>query len=319
VGLENERSSAETLDYWSAERMRSARPIQVSEASIAAAAAAPATREPQTGGPPERTAVPHRVSGTAPAGGEVGPPKAPFGNTLQRRVWYRYMIRHPSRRLYRTNGKLFARGGRNRTWFCSATVVDTPNKSVIFTAAHCLRDVGPRGHWYSDFVFIPAFKNGRRPFGRFAWDNAQVLPGWVQSGPNNFNYDVGALVLRRNKKNQRVARAVGGVGIATSYTRRHYWYVYGYPASYPFSGRNLYTCESPSWGQEWNRMRGPNPTEIACDLTGGSSGGGWIWRAFGGRYLNSVMSHGPDWPSRDSFGTYFGRAVWKLYKTVGRL
>jgi V8-like Glu-specific endopeptidase len=248
----------------------------------------------------------------------VAPPRAPFGNSLQRRTWYRYMIRNPSRRSYRTNGKLFARGGHG-SWLCSATVVGTPNKSVIFTAAHCLRTVGPAGHWYRDFVFVPAFKNGRHPFGRFVWDDARVLRGWAQSGPYNFNYDVGALVLRRNKHRQRVARAVGSVGVATSYTRRHYWYVYGYPAKYPFSGRNLYTCESPSWGAERNRQRGPNPTEIACDLTGGSSGGGWIWRAFGGRYLNSVMSHGPDWPSRDSFGTYFGKAVWKLYKAVGRL
>ena len=233
---------------------------------------------------------------SAPAGGDVtAPPRAPFGNTLQRRTWYRYMIRHPSRRAFRTNGKLFARGSSG-SWYCSATVVETPNKSVVFTAAHCLRSVGPRGHWYRDFVFVPAFKNGRHPFGRFVGNDAWVLGGWVNSGPNNFNYDVGALVLRRNKHRQRVARAVGSVGIATSYTRRHYWYAYGYPADYPFNGRNLWTCESPSWGQEWNRMRGPNPTEIACDLTGGSSGGGWIWRAFGGRYLNSVMSHGPTGP-----------------------
>ena len=317
LGFENERSSAATLAYWTAERMRSARPIRVGEAASAAAARAPESQGSGATEAPQRTAVPHRVPGSAPAGDVTAPPRAPFGNTLQRRTWYRYMIRHPSRRAFRTNGKLFARGS-SRLWYCSATVVGTPNKSVVFTAAHCLRTVGPRGHWYRDFVFVPAFKNGRHPFGRFVGDNAWVLGGWVSSGPNNFNYDVGALVLRRNNHRQRVARAVGSVGIATSYTRRHYWYVYGYPADYPFNGKNLWTCESPSWGQEWNRMRGPNPTEIACDLTAGSSGGGWIWRAFGGRYLNSVMSHGPDWPSPDSFGTYFGKAVWNLYKTVGR-
>ncbi len=83
-------------------------------------------------------------------------------------------------------------------------------------------------------------------------------------------------------------------------------------------GRYLWTGESPSWGPDRNRYPGPNPTEIACDLTGGSSGGAWIWRASDGRYLNSVMSYGPDWPSADSFGPYFGGAVWRLYKKVGR-
>ena len=136
--------------------------------------------------------------------------------------------------------------------------------------------------------------------------------------PGGINYDVRALAPHRNRKHQRVARAVGSVGLAANIRPSHYWYAYGYPSARPFSGRNLWTCESPSWGPKWNRHPGPNPTEIACDLTKGSSGGGWIWRASDGRYLNSVMSYGPAWPSPYSFGTYFGDAVWNLYKKVGR-
>ena len=81
----------------------------------------------------------------------------------------------------------------------------------------------------------------------------------------------------------------------------------------------LWTCESPSWGPDRNRYPGREPDRDRLrTLTGGSSGGGWIWRASDGRYLNSVMSYGPDWPSADSFGPYFGGAVWRLYKKVGR-
>ncbi|MDQ3760047.1 MAG: hypothetical protein M3331_08915, partial [Actinomycetota bacterium] len=58
---------------------------------------------------------------------------------------------------------------------------------------------------------------------------------------------------------------------------------------------------------------GPDTLEINCDMTGGSSGGGWV---IDGRFVNSVVSYGYALDYTHLYGPYFGTEVKKLYKRV---
>jgi len=52
---------------------------------------------------------------------------------------------------------------------------------------------------------------------------------------------------------------------------------------------------------------------IGCDMTAGSSGGGWI---IDGQYLNSSVSYGYDNDPIDLYGPYFGQAARNLFNRV---
>jgi len=321
VGVSVDRSPAEirrVSHFWTPRRMRAAKPLGQPVAPAASASAA-ADRYAEV----VERGVSHRVPGFRPPGSTaLGSPPSPdalLRHTLERYIYYRYIIRNPRPWPYRTNGKVFA-NVRDGYFACSATVVGTPNRSVVFTAAHCVRGGGPSGEWLiRNWVFVPAYVRGRRPFGKFVARSLWTTDGWVSSG--NRNYDVAAAVLYRNRggRGRRVANLVGSVGIATGFPRDQYYYASGCPADRPFSGANLWACESPFGGTDpaSHRRPGPDTTEIGCDLTSGSSGGGWLIRD-NGLYLNGVISYGPPWPGQRTYGQYFGNTVWKLYKRVGR-
>ena len=104
---------------------------------------------------------------------------------------------------------------------------------------------------------------------------------------------------------------------------------FGYPAEKPFDGEKLAYCRSglltrryPNWrvfrGTLYKRARavsGPATMEIKCNMTGGSSGGGWIARFDGSHYgyVNGVNSYGDD-ETMDS--PYFGDAAKNLWNYV---
>ena len=93
---------------------------------------------------------------------------------------------------------------------CSGTSVNAPNLSVVFTAGHCVltKATGPARKW----VFVPGYHHGERPFGTFTAKWLGTTRQWLAS--ENFNFDVGAAVVCRNERGQRLAAAVGGDGIA---------------------------------------------------------------------------------------------------------
>jgi hypothetical protein len=79
--------------------------------------------------------------------------------------------------------------------FCTASVVSSPGKDLLITAAHCLNG-GKGGSGYnSDIVFVPDYRDGQEPFG--VWTPAKLLvaPQWADSSDPEF--DVGFVVLQQ--------------------------------------------------------------------------------------------------------------------------
>lgn len=202
---------------------------------------------------------------------------------------------------------------------CSGTSVNAPNYSVVFTAGHCIHSGGPYGWWLGGrWVFVPGYRHGQRPFGVFPAKWIDTTRQWRRTGSENF--DVGAAVVSRNERGQRLAKAVGGAGIAWGLKARQVFEVHGYPAEFPFDGETQRVCaQTPFLGHDTLSFLSPGPLNLAvdCNVTGGASGGGWT--IAGKEILNSVTDYGyADDPATD-FGAYFGKEVGRLYGRARRV
>jgi hypothetical protein len=197
---------------------------------------------------------------------------------------------------------------------CSATVVNSPNASVILTAGHCVRE----RFFAEKAIFVPGYHEGQTPFGAFPAKIEGALPGWLRR--QNTNFDVGVFVLGRNKAGKRVGNAVGGVGLATGQpTTGQVFDAYGYPAAPPFNPNKEYHCQSPYLGADPLSLTLPGPPtmQIECDFGRGASGGGWL--IADGQYVNGLTSYAyTSQQQQFLYGPYFGRAVWKLYAKARR-
>lgn len=227
-------------------------------------------------------------------------------------------VEDPTAPGFRQNGVIFivAPGGLGLSR-CSGTSVDAPNRSVVVTAGHCVNLGGSR-HWFDrDWVFVPGYHDGVRPFGVFAAKWLGSTAPWVEEASENA--DVGAAVVGRNEKGQRLGDAVGGDGIAFGLPPGQVFDVHGYPAEAPFDGATQRICSgTPFLGHDLASFlwRGPLNLAISCDVTGGASGGGWTIH---GNVLNSVTNYGYGDNRRTDFGAYFGGAVRALYERAARV
>jgi V8-like Glu-specific endopeptidase len=224
-------------------------------------------------------------------------------------------VDNPKSKPYRTHGKVFFTLGA-LNYVCSGTSIKSDTKSLVVTAGHCI--YSQADGYASNFMFAPAYKNGDGPFGKWTAKKLKATPQWQNN--ENESFDVGMATMgKRNGK--KLAQVVGTRGIAFNKGRNLDFDVFGYPAEDPYDGRNMYRCDSPAEGTD-NGMSNPKPTRIDCDMTGGSSGGGWV---INGGDVNSVVSYGyecviplPICSNPDEgklFGPYFGSEIKKLYRS----
>ena len=296
-------SAEATLEYWTAKRMRQAEP----RGTALPGEFEPATRIAGRAAPiyvpgvsPHEPSTPEPRRGTVPAGARVG---------AQSHIQYsRYEVRKTRKFPARTHGKVFATD-RVGAYVCSATVVTAENKSTVFTAGHCVKDFG----WAKRFLFIPGFRNGSKPFGKFPARDLFATRQWARS--ENRKFDIGAAVVRRNGAGNEVQRAVGARGIAFNQRRQQRYKEFGYPAAPPFNGQLLFVCDSPYGGSDLFAAPGPPPIRIGCDLTAGASGAGWVIR---NEFVSSVDSYEYVGEPEHIYGPYFGKAAKNLWKRASR-
>ncbi len=265
------------LRFWTPARMRQARPLEAT---------------PPTGGGLARASeAPAAVAKDASGFTEVADPTAPD---------------------FRRNGAIFiVLPGRRGFARCSGTAVDAPNRSVVVTAGHCVNEEGRR--WYNhDWVFVPGYHDGVRPFGVFVAKWLGSTAPWIGEGSENA--DVGAAVVSRNERGESLGEAVGGDGIAFGLSPNQVFDVHGYPVAPPFDGASQRICSAtPFLGHDLISFlqRGPLNLALTCEVTGGASGGGWTIR---GDVLNGVTDYGYDDDPTTDFGSYFGGDVRALYQ-----
>jgi hypothetical protein len=201
----------------------------------------------------------------------------------------------------RTNGKVFfSDGGLN--YVCSGTALLSGNKSVVWTAGHCVHDGSSNFH--TNWTFVPAYADGSRPYGTWTARTLLTTSGWASGG--DFSFDNGAAVVSANG-GQALTDVVGGRNIAFNYPRQQQYAAHGYPAAPPFNGQRLWVCNSPLIYDDTSAN--PPTMGIDCNMTGGSSGGGWI----AGESVASVNSYGYTTLPNVMFGPYQGSVAQSLY------
>ena len=159
-------------------------------------------------------------------------------------------------------GALFVRAG-STDHFCTASVVASPAKDLLITAAHCING-GDGSGYKQDIVFIPDYRDGDAPFGIWTPERLLVAPQWAKSA--NPNYDVGFVVLQSHD-GQNIQQVLGGSQLAIDSGYRYLVRVTGYPSS----GNAPITCLN------WTSRQSATQLQFNCDgYTGGTSGSPWV-------------------------------------------
>jgi V8-like Glu-specific endopeptidase len=147
--------------------------------------------------------------------------------------------------------------------FCTASVVDSPGRDLLVTAAHCINS-GKGGSYRQDIVFIPGYRDGQAPYGVWTVRQLLVAPQWADASDPDF--DVGFVVLNSlDGKNIEDILGANRLGLDTSY--QYLVRVTGYPSS----DTAPITCLNYSAEESASQLR------FECGgYTGGTSGSPWM-------------------------------------------
>jgi hypothetical protein len=202
------------------------------------------------------------------------------------------------------HGKVFfTDGGVN--YQCSGTAVTSGNQSVVWTAGHCVNQ-GP-GAYYTNWAFVPAYKDGARPYGTWAARTLLTTAPWRQSG--DFGNDLGAAVVSPNG-GRTLTAVVGSRGVGFNRPAGQRYLAHGYPAASPFTGGRMYICDAVLGLRDLSTN--PQSMGIGCDMNGGASGGGWVV----GNDVLSVNSYAYSNRRDVMFGPYQGLVAQQLYTSA---
>lgn len=317
-------------EYWTAQRMRNARPMPLRRLSgprmdkstmrshhptgpmVIASSGAPGDK-------------PTEVRQASLADAPESEPKAgtfPFAYTSYQLfpdhdVVYR---QYP----YRAIGKVFFTIPGEGDFVCSGSVVNSPNQSMVWTAGHCVYTLGVGFH--TNFVFAPARRSGVNLLDVWTANTLGTTAEWMSS--ELLEYDHGAAFMNPGGPGGTHSVAeLGFLGFLANASRRQHFHATGYPAAAPFTGEKQHTCAA-AWATDDlpTGTMGVDPPTIGmgCDMTGGSSGGPWIVdlggvAGPGTNLLNGNVSYGYIGVPEQQYGPYFSDAAIALRDAIGTM
>ncbi len=243
-----ETGQVRALRYWTAARMARARPPGIS-------------RDP--GIAPASAATAHLPAAVIAAAGRKARSAAVLAHTATA-AWPRGGV------VARSTGKVFFTMDAH-DYVCSAAVVASANADVVITAAHCVKN--GTGSWARNWMFVPGFTQGSRPYGTWTARHFFVARQWSHGA--NDNDDVAFVTLNPRHAGGRIvhiAHLVGGDAIRFGRPTAEE-FLFGYPAEPPYDGGGLYYCSGRIRPDAFHASpdRG-----LSCVLTAGSSGGPWL-------------------------------------------
>jgi V8-like Glu-specific endopeptidase len=278
--ITNAAIAKEVAAFWTPERMASAVDLDIA-------------KRPGTTGSLERVPKPNGPAGT------VAPlaPSVASGDDVSIQLNESAVV-----------GKVYFTIPGGGTASCSASAVASGKRRLVMTAGHCVHQ-GAGGQWYSNWQFVPRYRNGVRPFGTFVAYQLTARTAWINS--SSHDEDMGIAIMHNGGSlGLRVVDTVGGHGL-----RWNWGYnissmtALGYPSNLG-GGESQYYCQSGTWYAGGQQIR------MWCNMTYGSSGGPWLQEyndQNGLGYVNSVVSHGDD-PGNGQFdGPYFDNDIKNLY------
>lgn len=173
-------------------------------------------------------------------------------------------------------------------YICSASVIDDASDSsysVILTAAHCIYDevadvFATNWVYYPSFDTSPTYTCENSSFGCWSAHALVVHEGF--SNEESFNgttvqYDWGFAVVGVGglDGSTQLDSSLGSYAIDTSVLESgpNPGWAFGYPAAQKYHGYDLTYCTGAVGTDPYNDNKN---WKLACDMTGGSSGGPWL-------------------------------------------
>jgi V8-like Glu-specific endopeptidase len=191
--------------------------------------------------------------------------------------------------------------------FCTASVVSSPGKDLLITAAHCINGGKGSKGYNGEIVFIPGYRDGQEPFG--VWTPAKLLvaPQWADSSDPDF--DVGFVVLKPHD-GENIQRVLGANRLGTDLGYQYLVHVTGYPNS----------ADAPITCINWTSRLSDTQLRFECSgYTGGTSGSPWVTRFSSRSRTGTIVGviggyqEGGTSPSV-SYSVRFGPGIQQLYQ-----
>ncbi|MES4892950.1 trypsin-like serine protease [Streptomyces sp. NPDC096012] len=203
-------------------------------------------------------------------------------------------------------GAVFERDDHHGAHFCTASVVRSPGRNMLITAAHCAFDADS-GQPRNDLVFAPGYRDGDEPTGLWKVDKVVVDDRWATSQDEDL--DVAFLVLDQ-KSGKNIQDLLGGNTLGTDRGFANKVKITGYPTSRdtPISCQNRTTKFSDA------QLR------IECThLESGTSGSPWLTdydpKSHTGTVIGVLGGHEGGGDQDDvSYAAYFDDDIAKLYR-----
>lgn len=190
--------------------------------------------------------------------------------------------------------------------FCTASVVQSPGRNMLITAAHCAFDADA-GKPVDDLVFAPGYRNGDEPTGLWRVNKVVVDGRWAKSQDEDL--DVAFLTVDP-KDGKNIQDVLGGNSLGIDRGFNNEVKITGYPTSRdtPISCQNRTTKFSDA------QLR------IQCtDFEGGTSGSPWLAdydpKSRTGTVIGILGGHEGGGDEDDvSYAAYFDNDIAKLYQ-----
>ncbi|RJL26590.1 trypsin-like serine peptidase [Bailinhaonella thermotolerans] len=293
--------------FWTAARMRAA---QSRTETLSAGAAADGARPA-----PARAVAPDGPPGSVPPGGPSSPGKGKD-------------VSPP-----RTTGKVFFRfAGDPRLYWCSASSVNAPDRSLVATAGHCVYDTDTR-RWAEDWIFVPGYRQDKAPYGVYAAARFNADDDYVKR--SDYDYDYAFVNVTRDltaTRHRRLGDVVGAQGLTWNRSAKVTVFAFGYPAGphpdgdRPYSGHTVKWCYGTTAAMpKVKKFKVERHIGLRCAFTAGGSGGPLLagYRNATGRgYLNGVVSLAWDTDGNGRYDrastSYFNGETHAVYKTATR-
>jgi V8-like Glu-specific endopeptidase len=286
--VESAESAQLGADYWTPERMSRAIPI-TGPGGGPAAEAATTTLTPTTG-----------LSGSTPPAAAIASAAnalADEGLQLTAAITESAVV-----------GKVFFHNPSDGLdYTASAGALNSPSKQLVITAGHCVHG-GSGGTWMTNWVFVPRYRSGARPFGTFSAKQFRTFDAWINN--SDLGRDV-AMVTTFPLNGNKLVDVIGGNGLNWNWPRNVDITTLAYPS-------NFNSGEIQQWCQGATSDGGGYTIKIRCNFGGGASGGPWLMsfdNATGRGQVDGVMS------TVDSAGfnrsSYFDDAVKAMFDAQG--